>query len=94
MSFGRQPPPKPRPGRRKVVPIRESAPRMSDRTVTFPSAVSHTSAMALMKEIFVARKAFAATFASSGGRQLRDEEWGTVPDLLGVHLAEDGLGPG
>ena len=33
--------------------------------MTSACAASHTSAMALMKEIFVARKAFAATFTSS-----------------------------
>jgi len=33
--------------------------------VTSPPVASHSSAMALMKEIFVARKALAATFTSS-----------------------------
>ena len=33
--------------------------------MTSASVASHTSAMALMKEIFVARKAFAATFTIS-----------------------------
>ena len=46
--------------------------------MTFPPAASHTSAMALMKEIFVARKAFAATLAELGGLQVRGEEGGVA----------------
>ena len=64
MSLGRQPPPKPRPGRRNARPIRESR-RASRIGHVLPPAASHTSAIALMKEIFVARKAFAATLVSS-----------------------------
>jgi hypothetical protein len=65
MSFGRQPPPKPRPGRRPAGPIRGSWPSASASRWTSPCAASHTSAIALMNEILVARNAFAATFTSS-----------------------------
>src|SRR5271165_3335224 len=65
MSLGRQPPPKPRPGRKAAPPIRGSSPSASDSFMTSALAASHTSAMALMNEIFVARKAFAATLTIS-----------------------------
>ena len=65
MSLGRQPPPKPRPGRRPAPPIRWSYASASASLRTSASAASQTSAMALMKEILVARKAFAATLTSS-----------------------------
>ena len=65
MSFGRQPPPKPTPARRKAAPMRSSYPRASASATTSPPVASHTSAMALMKLIFVARKELAATLTSS-----------------------------
>lgn len=65
MSFGRQPPPKPIPARRNFEPIRSSCPIASASFLTSPSAASQTSAMALMNEIFVARKELAAVFTSS-----------------------------
>ncbi len=65
MSLGRHPPPKPRPGRIPSAPIRASRPSASARTSTSAPAASHTSLMALMKEIFVARNAFAAAFTIS-----------------------------
>ncbi|OUD85812.1 hypothetical protein BC477_15495 [Clavibacter michiganensis subsp. michiganensis] len=65
MSLGRQPPPKPIPALRKRRPMRSSYPMASASCVTSAPVASHTSAMALMKEIFVARNAFADTFTSS-----------------------------
>ena len=65
MSLGRQPPPKPMPARRNFRPIRSSCPMASASLATSPPAASQTSAMALMKEIFVARKEFAEVFTSS-----------------------------
>ncbi len=44
--------------------MRSSCPIASARSVTSAPVASHSSAMALMKEIFVARKALAATFTS------------------------------
>ena len=65
MSLGRQPPPKPSPACRNRLPIRESWPSASDSAVTSAFTTSHTSAIALMNEIFVARNEFAATLTSS-----------------------------
>lgn len=65
MSLGRQPPPKPIPARRNFFPMRSSCPMASASFTTSPSAASHTSAIALMKEILVARKEFAEVFTSS-----------------------------
>ena len=65
MSFGRQPPPNPSPALRNFRPIRSSAPIASASTVISAPDASHTSDTALMKLIFVARKAFAETFTSS-----------------------------
>ena len=65
MSLGRQPPPKPSPGRSAAPPIRGSRPSASARLSTSAPVTSQTSAIALMKEILVARNAFAATFTSS-----------------------------
>ena len=65
MSLGRHPPPNPTPADRKRRPIRSSWPMASASTATSPPAASQTSAIALMKEIFVAKKALAATFTSS-----------------------------
>ena len=65
MSLGRQPPPKPRPAPRNLRPIRSSYPIASASCVTSAPAASQTSAIALMNEILVARKAFAAVFTSS-----------------------------
>ena len=45
--------------------MRASCPIVSASWVTSAPVTSHTSAMALMNEIFVARKEFAATFTSS-----------------------------
>ena len=45
--------------------MRVSCPRASASVITSAPAASHTFATALMKEILVARKAFAATFTSS-----------------------------
>lgn len=47
------------------MPIRGSYPMERASWVTSPPAASQTSAIALMKEILVARKAFAATLTSS-----------------------------
>ena len=65
MSLGRQPPPNPIPAPRNLAPIRSSCPIASARATTSPPAASHTSDMALMKEILVARNAFADTLTSS-----------------------------
>nr|KEP24631.1 hypothetical protein DA06_01410 [Georgenia sp. SUBG003] len=65
MSLGRQPPPNPIPARRNFFPMRSSWPMASASWVTSAPVASHSSAMALMKEIFVARKEFAATLTSS-----------------------------
>ena len=65
MSLDRQPPPKPSPADRKRRPIRVSWPSASASVITSAPAASHTLATALMKEILVARKAFAATLTSS-----------------------------
>ncbi len=45
--------------------MRTSCPSASARTVTSAPAASHTPEIALMNEIFVARKAFALTLTSS-----------------------------
>ncbi len=45
--------------------MRSTYPMASASCVTSAPVASHTSAMALMKEIFVARNAFADTFTSS-----------------------------
>ncbi|KOU44361.1 hypothetical protein ADK53_01775 [Streptomyces sp. WM6373] len=65
MSLGRQPPPNPRPALRKRRPMRVSCPSASARVLTSAPAASQTSAIALMNEILVARKEFAATLTSS-----------------------------
>ena len=65
MSFGKHPPPKPIPALRNRRPIRTSCPIASASTVTSAPAASHTSEMALMNEILVARKAFADAFTNS-----------------------------
>ena len=65
MSFGRQPPPNPRPGFRNWPPILGSGASADASTSTSAPAASQTSAIALMNEILVARKAFAATLTSS-----------------------------
>ena len=65
ISFGKQPPPKPIPACKKRLPILGSYPIALARTVTSPPAASQTSAIALIKEIFVARNEFAATFTNS-----------------------------
>ena len=65
MSLGRQPPPKPIPALRNLRPIRWSWPIASASCTTSPPVTSQISAIALMKEILVARKALAATLTSS-----------------------------
>ena len=45
--------------------MRSSMPIARDTSVTSAPVTSHISATALMKEIFVARKALAETFTSS-----------------------------
>ena len=64
MSFGRHPPPNPRPALRNRRPIRASYPIASASRVTSAPVASHSSAIALMNEIFVARNELAATFTS------------------------------
>ena len=64
MSLGRQPPPKPSPALRNFRPIRASCPIASASTVTSAPVASHSSAMALMNEILVARNELAATLTS------------------------------
>ena len=56
MSFGRHPPPKPNPASRNSRPIRLSTPIAPASMVTSADVASHTSEIALMNEIFVARK--------------------------------------
>ena len=65
MSLGRQPPPKPMPALRNLRPIRSSWPIASASWETSAPAASQTSAMALMKEILVARNALAEALTSS-----------------------------
>ena len=65
MSLGRQPPPNPTPALRNRRPIRASWPIASARVPMSPPTFSVISENALMNEIFVARKALAATFTSS-----------------------------
>ena len=65
MSFGRQPPPNPTPAFRNRRPMRASCPMASASAVTSAPVASAISDIALMKLIFVARNAFAATFTSS-----------------------------
>ena len=65
MSLGRQPPPNPMPALRNFRPIRSSSPIASASRVTSAPVASQTSAMALMKEILVARNELAAAFTSS-----------------------------
>ena len=65
MSLGRQPPPNPMPALRNLRPIRSSWPSASARSTTSAPVTSHISATALMKEIFVARKALAEALTSS-----------------------------
>ena len=66
MSLGRQPPPKPMPALRKRRPMRASCPIAVGEVVDVGAGRPRTtSAMALMKEILVARNALAATLTSS-----------------------------
>jgi hypothetical protein len=65
MSLGRQPPPNPRPALRNRLPMRGSYPNASASNVTSASTASHTSEIALMNEILVARNAFADTLTNS-----------------------------
>ena len=65
MSLGRQPPPNPRPALRNLRPMRSSWPIASARVVDVRAGGLATSAMALMKEILVARNEFAAALTSS-----------------------------
>ena len=65
MSLGRHPPPKPRPGRSPTAPIRGSYPTARASRAASAPVASQISAIALMKEIFVARNALAASLTSS-----------------------------
>ena len=65
MSFGKQLPPQPGPGFRNSWPIRLSEPMPTTTSATSAPTCSDSAAMALMKEIFVARKALAAYLMSS-----------------------------
>ncbi len=65
MSLGRQPPPNPSPAPRNLRPIRSSCPMASASATTSAPTASHTSDIALMNEIFVARNEFAAALTSS-----------------------------
>ena len=65
MSLGRQPPPNPSPGFRNRPPIRSSCASAVARSDTSAPVASQTSAIALMKEILVARNELAATLTSS-----------------------------
>ena len=63
-------------------PIRSSYPSASASWVTSAPAASASSAIALMKEIFVARKAFAPPFTSSAVGRLHTTTG--VPSAIGV----------
>src|ERR1700694_4038373 len=91
MSLGRHPPPKPRPALRKRRPIRGSYPRASASSVTSASAASHTSEIALMNEILVARNAFADTLTSSA--VCRSVSRNGTPSSSNGGLADDHRGP-
>ncbi|CNW22780.1 Uncharacterised protein [Mycobacterium tuberculosis] len=65
MSLGKQPPPKPKPALRHWRPIRGSYPSASASWLTSAPAASHTSEIALINEILVARKALADTLTNS-----------------------------
>ncbi len=60
VSFGKQEPPKPGPGWRNFGPMRLSSPMPRATTWTSAPTASHSSAISLMKEILVARKALEA----------------------------------
>lgn len=65
MSLGRHPPPKPTPAFKNFQPMRSSRPMAFASWVTSAPVTSLISAMALINEILVARKALADTFTSS-----------------------------
>src|ERR1700746_1787118 len=64
-SFGKQKPPNPIPGFKKVGPILGSIPIPSATFDTSAPTASHKSDTMLMKEIFMARKEFDACLISS-----------------------------
>ena len=94
MSLGRQPPPKPRPGARNWPPIRSSWPSASASRITSAPAASHISAIALMNEILVARKALAATLTSSAVSRSIVSTGMPGRERRGVDLAQQVLGRG
>ena len=79
MSLGRQPPPKPRPGLQEpAADARRRSASASASVVTSAPVASHTSAIALMNEILVARKELAATLTSSAVGEVGDDERGAL----------------
>ena len=64
-SLGKHDPPKPMPGLRKCGPIRWSRPIPRATSSTSAPVSSHTLAISLMNEIFVARNALAASLTIS-----------------------------
>src|SRR4051794_40331674 len=65
VSFGKHDPPKPGPAWRNFAPIRLSMPIALATSWTSQPTHSQRFAISFMKEIFVARKAFAAYLISS-----------------------------
>ena len=63
--MGKQLPPKPIPACRNLLPMRSSRPIPRATSTTSAPVSSHTFAISLMKEIFVARNAFEASFTIS-----------------------------
>ena len=92
MSLGRQPPPKPSPALRNRRPIRASWPSASASTRTSAPAASHTSEMALMNEILVARKALADDLDQLGGLQVGEQERHALVEQGRVEFAQRRLG--
>ena len=72
--------------------MRGSSASASAELVTSAPAASQTSAIALMKEIFVARKAFAADLDQLGGRQVGDDHRHARVEQRRVDLAQHLLG--
>ena len=64
-SFGKQLPPKPTPACRNFGPMRSSRPMPLATSMTLAPVTSETLAISLMNEIFVARKALAASLIIS-----------------------------
>ncbi len=72
--------------------MRSSYDRALESSFTSAWVASQTSAMALMNEILVARKALAAGLDQFGGGEVGDHDRDVAE--RGVHLPQDGLGPG